>query len=802
MKALPIILSALLTLPATLGWAAPAGADGTEYRLGALGFRAPEQTLARWQATADYLTETIPDARFRVAPMNYPQLEAAIADGTVDFVLTNTGHYVRMEAEHGLTRLVTMIAEAEQQPVRVFGGVILTRADRHDIQTLSDLAGRHVYAVGEGSLGGWHVGREALLDVGVDPARDLARVTFTGMPHDQVVEAVLAGEGDAGMVRTGILESMAREGRLDLDAVRVLEPRRTAGFPLQHSTHLYPEWPFSRLPHTPDAIAQAVTIALLEMPSGHPAARDGGYVGWSAPLSYGGVHELFQRLGEPPYEHWGGLDLRVVWEQHPAIVLALMLIVTGGMAGAVIKYRRLNRSLAVEVDQRRMVERQLRQHQARLTHLANHDPLTDLPNRLLLTTRLEQAVARATGSGQRVAVLFLDLDRFKNINDSLGHAVGDDLLRILAERLRSQVEANTVARLGGDEFIVLLDGISDLELVDQQARELLELVAESFSVGGWRSLQVGGSIGISLFPDNAQDASELITQADAAMYLAKAEGRNTYRYYNQSLTAAASERLETETRLRRALELDHLEVFYQPQLDITTGALTGVEALVRWRDPEQGLIPPDRFIPVAEETGLIDRLGQQVLERACLQVAAWDRDGLPALDVAVNLSAHQIGDPRLCAKIRHALERSGLAPRRLVLEITESTLMTQAEGALGTLAGLKGLGVQVAIDDFGTGYSSLAYLKRFAIDWLKVDRCFVQDLPEDRNDAELTQTIVYMAHNLGLRVLAEGVETQAQLDFLTHLGCDGWQGFLCSPPLPPQELVARLESREGLRRRA
>lgn len=801
MRALPFILSALLAVPGALVWPPPAEADTAEYRLGALGFRSPEQTLERWQATADYLTEALPDARFRVVPMDYPEMETAIAEGSVDFVLTNTGHYVRMEAEHGLTRLVTMIAEAQDQSVRVFGGVILTGADREDIQALDDLAGRHVYAVGEGSLGGWHVGREALLDAGIDPARDLGQVTFTGMPHDQVVEAVVAGEADAGLVRTGIIESMLEEGRLAPDAVRVLAPRQTAGFPLHHSTRLYPEWPFSRLPHTPDAVAEAVTIALLEMPPEHPAARSGGYAGWSAPLSYGEVHDLFYRLGEPPYEPMRGLDLQALWKRHPAIVLGLMLLITGTMTGAVLKYRRLNRHLAAEVDHRRRAERALRQHQARLTHLANHDPLTDLPNRLLLTSRLEQALARATGSDQRVAVLFLDLDRFKTINDSLGHTVGDDLLRILAGRLQRRVEANTVARLGGDEFIILLDGITDLAVVDEQAQGLLDLVAEPFSVGGWRSLQVGGSIGISLFPDHADDASELITQADAAMYLAKAEGRNTYRYYDQSLTAAASARLETETRLRRALELDHLEVFYQPQLDAGSGAVTGVEALVRWRDPEQGLIPPDRFIPVAEETGLIDRLGQQVLERACLQAAAWDRAGRPTLDVAVNLSAHQIGDPHLASKVRDALERSGLPPGRLVLEITESTLMSQAEETQGTLAALKALGVQVAIDDFGTGYSSLAYLKRFAIDWLKVDRCFVQDLPEDRNDAELTQTIINMAHNLGLRVLAEGVETTEQLDFLIRCGCDGWQGFLCSPPLPPEKLVARLEGGERLSRR-
>ncbi|RLK48285.1 diguanylate cyclase (GGDEF)-like protein [Alkalispirillum mobile] len=801
MRALLILTGVvLLALPAL--FPAASSEESQEYRLGALGFRDAEATLDRWQPTADYLSEAIPGARFTVVPMNYPELEAAIAEETVDFVLTNTGHYVRMEDEHGITRLVTMIADQQGEAVRVFGGVLFTRADRDDLQSLTDLAGQRLIAVGEGSLGGWHVGREALLDAGVDPVNDLASVEFTGMPHDQVVEAVLAGEGDAGTVRTGVLESMADEGRLDPADIRVLNPRQLANFPLQHSTNLYPEWPFSRLNHTPDAIAEAVTVALLEMPAEHPAAHQGGYQGWSAPLSYGEVHDLFRRLGEPPYEPTPGFDLRAAWENHPQVVLGLMLLVTTLMTGAIVKYRRLNRELVTEVDQRRVVEQQLRQHQARLTHLANHDPLTDLPNRLMLTTRLEQAIARATGTNERVAVMFLDLDRFKTINDSLGHTVGDDLLRILAERLKRHVDANTIARLGGDEFIILLDRVTDMAEVDRHAEELLRLVAEPFAVGGWRSLQVGGSIGISLFPDDAEEASELITQADAAMYLAKAEGRNTFRYYTQALTEAASERLETETRLRRALELGHLEVFYQPQLDVATGSIIGVEALVRWRDPEEGLISPARFIPVAEETGLINRLGQQVLERACRQAVAWEQAGLPALDMAVNLSAHQIIDPQMTSRVRRALHESGLSAERLVLEITESTLMTQAEDVLGTLEELKQLGVQVAIDDFGTGYSSLAYLKRFAIDWLKVDRCFIQDLPADKSDAELTQTIINLAHNLGIQVLAEGVETREQLDFLARLGCDSWQGFLCSRPLPPEELAEHLNNRDDEKRRA
>ncbi|WP_026340305.1 EAL domain-containing protein [Thioalkalivibrio thiocyanoxidans] len=782
----------LFLLLALLFGAAPVFVAASEepptYTIGVLAFEDHDATAARWQPTADYLTETISEAQFRLHVFDYPDLNRAVTEGELDFVLTNTGHYVRLEAELGVTRLATLIEHAYGQPVREFGGVLLVPAEREDLQTLSDLRGQRLLAVDQDSLGGWQAGHYELHRAGIDPFEDLESVTFTGMPHRRVIDALLAGEADAGMVRTGLLESLLEAREIPHGALRVLQPRETADFPLAHSTRLYPEWPFSRLDGTPDAIAEAVSIALMSLPMDHPAAQEGGYHGWSAPLSYAPVHHLFETLGLPPYDSAFVLDLSALWDTHPEIPLAFLSALLLLTAAAIMYYRRINTRLTAEVEQRRQVETRLRAHEARLAYQAEHDPLTGLPNRVLLQQRLDAAMAAARQSSGRVAVLFMDLDRFKNINDSLGHAVGDELLQILGDRLKERFQAQTVARIGGDEFIVVLDDVRDRPGIESRARELLELVAESFAIGGWRDLQVGASIGISLFPDHAEAPGELITQADAAMYEAKDAGRNTFRFYSYSMTEAANRRLEIENRLRRALAQDELEVFYQPQVQMATGRITGVEALVRWRDPEQGLITPDVFIPVAEETGLIGAVGDFVLAQACRQVIEWDRAGYPALDVSVNLSGHQITEPHLPRRIRQVLRDAGLEPRRLTLEITESTLMRQAERTRGTLQHLKSLGVSLAIDDFGTGYSSLAYLKEFAIDILKIDRTFVRDLPENHNDAELATAIISMAHNLGLDVLAEGVETEAQRSFLASQGCDAWQGYLSSPPMPPELL--------------
>lgn len=426
----------------------------------------------------------------------------------------------------------------------------------------------------------------------------------------------------------------------------------------------------------------------------------------------------------------------------------------------------------------------LRQSEAQLAHLAHYDPLTDLPNRLLVQSRLDHALDTAQRENGRLAVLFIDLDRFKDVNDSLGHPVGDELLVAIAQRMRARLrESDTLARLGGDEFLVVLEDIHRPEDAAEVAQGLIRLQDAPIRLPSGHEVYVGVSIGISLYPNDGDSTTELIRQADAAMYQAKSQGRNTFRFYTAALTEAADQRLAMEGRLRRALQAGEFVVHYQPQFVAATGEVVGCEALVRWQDPDGGLVPPANFIPLAEDTGLIVPLGRWVLETACAQAQAWREAGVADLVMAVNLSGRQLQQRDLVSVVAEALERSALPPDRLKLELTESMIMDHGDEAIALLHSLKALGVSLSIDDFGTGYSSLAYLKRFPIDEMKIDRGFVRDTPDNASDAEIVATIVAMGRNLKLRVVAEGVETQQQLDFLIGLGCNACQGYLVSPGL-------------------
>jgi diguanylate cyclase (GGDEF)-like protein/PAS domain S-box-containing protein len=435
------------------------------------------------------------------------------------------------------------------------------------------------------------------------------------------------------------------------------------------------------------------------------------------------------------------------------------------------------------------------QIQERMQYLAHHDALTELPNRALFLDRLKQALARARWHQRLVAVLFLDIDHFKNINDSLGHDAGDRLLQELAKRLGGALrDGDTVARFGGDEFVILLDDVAAPGDVRALAHKLLAVLAAPFPAAD-AVLHVSASIGISLFPADGEDAATLLKHADTAMYRAKESGRNTSRFYSADMSARAFERLTLESALRHALAREELVLHYQPQVEIGSGRVLAVEALLRWQHPELGLVTPTEFVPVLEETGLIVAVGEWVLRSACAAAAAWHAGGHAGLRVAVNLSSRQFNDGGLVARVEAALAAAGLAPGQLELEITEGLLLHHGPATLEALAALRRLGVRVALDDFGTGYSSFTYLRRFPIDTLKIDRQFVLDLPDDANDAAITRAIVAMGQGMGLDLVAEGVETEAQRDFLAALGCTLMQGYLFSRPLPAAGVTALLAER-------
>jgi diguanylate cyclase (GGDEF)-like protein/PAS domain S-box-containing protein len=435
------------------------------------------------------------------------------------------------------------------------------------------------------------------------------------------------------------------------------------------------------------------------------------------------------------------------------------------------------------------------QTQERLQHMAQHDALTELPNRVLFLDRLKQALARARWHQRLVAILFVDMDRFKTINDTLGHEVGDKLLQALAERFTASVrEGDTVARFGGDEFVVLLDDVASEKDIGAVAQKVLEVLAPPFAIDG-RDLYITASIGVSLYPNDGEDSTTLLKNADIAMYRAKDAGKNTYQFYSSDMSARAFERLTLESSLRRAIERDEFRLYYQPQIDTASGAILGVEALLRWQHPDFGLVAPAEIIPLLEETGLIVPVGNWVLRTACEQLRTWHIAGWPQLRMAVNLSPRQFQTAGLAEAIERGLSTLGCNPELLELEITESVLLQHTAATLEALEALSALGVRMAIDDFGTGYSSLSYLRRYSIDTLKIDRSFVHDVPGDADDSALASAIIVLAQSLKLDVIAEGVETEAQRDFLRARGCHLMQGYLFSQPVPAEEIPRLLETR-------
>ncbi|MBV8404206.1 MAG: EAL domain-containing protein [Gammaproteobacteria bacterium] len=424
-----------------------------------------------------------------------------------------------------------------------------------------------------------------------------------------------------------------------------------------------------------------------------------------------------------------------------------------------------------------------------LRHLASHDALTGLPNRLLLDDRVAQAIAHANRQGHEFALLVVDLDRFKLINDSLGHRAGDDLLREVAQRLRSAVRAvDTTARLGGDEFVILVDGPvtrAEAVAIGNRASEVMRPAMRLLGI----DVHISPSIGIAFYPGDGASVDALLARADAAMYSAKERGRNNVQCYAEGMTTATQDRVRLESELHDALRAGQFELHYQPKVDTASGRINSAEALIRWRHPQRGLISPKEFIPVAEECSLLDAIGEWVLFEACRQAKAWQKDGLRPMRVAVNLAPSQFRLANLVEQIRRALEAAQLDPQYLEVELTESAVMSDAEESIVILESISRMGVLVSVDDFGTGYSSMSYLRRFPIDKLKIDRCFVTEMTRRPEDASIVRAIISLAHSLHLKVIAEGVETPEQLALLNELGCDQYQGFFFSPALLPVQFA-------------
>ena len=440
----------------------------------------------------------------------------------------------------------------------------------------------------------------------------------------------------------------------------------------------------------------------------------------------------------------------------------------------------------------------IKQSEKKLERLKHYDPLTSLPNRDLFMTLLQQCIARMKRHQGQLSLLFCDIDRFKPINDSLGHRAGDLVLQEIAKRLRDRLRAeDIIARLSADEFVVIIESVEDHDAAAYLAQDILHLADEPIALGDGTEIRIGMSIGIAMFPEDGVSSETLLQSADTAMNQAKREEHENYSFYTPGLTELAQERMQLERDLRYALDQGQLLVYFQPLLSVSNGTIKGVEALARWIHPDQGMIPPDRFIPLAEESGLIGQLGEQVIRQACTVVADWYTEGYGKLRLAINISANQLLDQHLVDKISAVLTDTGFDPEFLELELTESILMLQGKRSRQTLEDISALGVRLAIDDFGTGYSSLAYLQEISADTLKIDRRFISNITQDLQSSQIASTIIAMGKNLGMEVVAEGVETDEQLAYLDIQGCDLFQGFLVSTPVSAEEFRTLLSSKPG-----
>ena len=902
MKTSPLIaLFCGLWLLVTAAPAYPAAAVADEpLRIGVLAYRGAERARAEWQPHADYLSRQLAPRRFAIVPLTLAEFEPAIEAKSIDLLITNTGHYVGLEAGGNISRIATMRIAGPNGPVDRFGGVAFTRAERNDLRGYADLRGQRVAIPDRIAFAGWQVHFPEARAAGIDLTTDLG-ATIELQSQEKIVAEVLAGRADAGFIRSDVLESLAALGKIDISQVKVIGERRTPDYPFRHSTRLYPHWPFAKLAHVSDDLARDILIALLRLPPSHPAARAASIQGWTLPQNYQSVHELYIEYRLGPYAKLP-VTARDIMARYGkpivgsgvAIILALLaalwaaaranramrrsrghlqlaagvfdhaqegivitdadaniidvngtfldltgygrdevigrnprflsagshdaafyremwqaLLATGAWRGEILNRRKdgtpyvQQTSISAVHDEGGRVTRyiglssdvtELRDSRERLRQMAYFDALTGLPNRRLLSDRLSQAIAFSQRAETLLAIAYLDLDGFKPINDTWGHAAGDALLVDAANRLLASVRAgDTVSRLGGDEFVLLLGNLASFDECELVLDRVRTALARPFPVPQGEA-NLTASIGVTLFPLDGVDPDTLLRHADQAMYSAKQGGRNRYTLYDAAQDRILEARRASQQSIRAAISNDELRLHFQPKVNMRTGEIAGAEALVRWQHPERGLLPPSEFIPLVEDVGLVIPIGEWAIDVACRQCAEWNAAGLGEIPIAVNLASTHLRERALPGLVARAIEQHGVSPGCLEIEVTESILLADAAVSGEIADELNRMGVRLSIDDFGTGYSSLSYLKRLPIASLKIDRSFVRDIVSDPDDEAIVSAIIALAHSLKLRVVAEGVETEAQLSMLRARHCDEYQGYLTSKPVEPAEFEQLVRS--------
>lgn len=724
-----------------------------------------EATRQQWQPLADYLSASIPTTQFEIQVFSLAEMEQAIADQSIDFIFTNPSLYVYYTYRYGLSSpIATVVNQLEGQDVRQFAGVIFTRADRTDLQQLSDLQGQRLAAVSESSLGAYQMQQYELLQVGIR-LPEQADMLFTGLPLPRVVEAVLSGEADAGFVRAGVLEAMQRAGTLEVNSTRLIGAMTFPSFPIPVSTRLYPEWTFAALSDVPDELSRQVASALLSLPWEGAVAQRLEITGFTVPGDYRIIDQLLQELRLPPFDAPLEMTFREVWERWQYHILFALMVIALLLTFSVIGLKRANSDL-----------KRSKQH---IQHLAYHDTLTGLPNRSFFLEDLQVLLQQQPALHSHQLIL-LNLDRFKNINSARGNVFADHLLQSLAKLLIDHTPKSlNPFRIGGDEFaLVCTDATCHLPILEELIGTTLELDGEH--------VNLSFSLGSTRFPSSEQDSIEkILNRAGAALSHAKQQGGSLSVVFEEGMETAASLAFEVEKSLSNAIQQGQLQLYLQPQVNMQ-GQPIAAEVLVRWQHPEKGLLAPGLFIPIAENSHLIVDLGWWVLEQSCHLLKKIIGMGL-TLRLAVNISPRHFRQHDFVPRVQALLLNTGIDPHRLTLEITEGLVIDNLSDIVAKMQALQSMGVQFSIDDFGTGYSSLAYLKRLPIQEIKIDRSFVQDAPQDPDNAALVETILAVADKLRLQVVAEGVETSEQAAFLNARGWMLHQGYLYGRPEPAED---------------
>ena len=880
-------------------------------RIGVLSFQSKADTLAQWQPTARALAHWVPASQFEVVPLTYEELDAAVDTAQLDFVLTNPEHYVVLRNQHMLRPMATINQRVGDRVVDHFGSVIFA-LNSSGIHTLEQVRGQRVAAVGMNSLGGFLMAADVFRDkhIILSQSRD-ARLSFMGVPHSLVVQAVLAGQADVGIVRTGVLEQMAAAGQLDLAHLRVLNRQPAERFPQLLSTPLYAEWPWAAMPGTSPELTKAVLVGLLQIKAGSEAAVAGRYQSFSIPANYTPVEELMRRLqvypGQEQMHSWQAL-----WSRYERLIgvlgvlllslaLAMMaylwrsnhrlkeltrlnreaqtslelsaaafnsqvgLIVTDGLTciqranpamASILGYQEFElvgqvtavlrgesvshgtlRKVWQEVQaQGRWQGELLCQHRSGeevpcmvtitsiqnpatgltgfvgsfvdisdqkksaddIRQLAYFDPLTALPNRRMFLERLQIALDSALEEGTLAGVMFIDLDHFKNLNDAHGHSVGDQLLKLMSQRLCLLIGPNDLAaRLGGDEFVVMMPGLSTSE--DQAIAQVMVLaerihhaLLDPFEldthneIGSYAQTlhyTCSGSIGVALFGLIDEPLTEVLKRADVAMYKSKQDGRNLIRQFDPLAQKAINERMALSNDLNLALRDGQLSLLYQLQVD-TLNQAVGAECLMRWQHPQRGPVSPVEFIPLAEDSGAIVAMGDWVVRSACETLARWAHvPQLRHLTLSVNVSPRQFTESDFVARLTRIVQETGAQPQLLRLEVTEGIVMQDTHEVIAKMRELCAMGLSFSIDDFGTGYSSLSYIQTLPLAELKIDKAFVKDLTTSEKAKAIVKAIIAIGQSMGITLVSEGVETPAQKDQLIALGCTLLQGYLITRPI-------------------